>query len=655
MATTLSYTESDFEPFTKILASAANSKFNDVKSRLNWDGTTATTGLGDDNLQSNTVSGGGLTRATKLKVGTANYVLINDSNGKISEEAQLNTTRGGIGFSPTVSLANAGKAVVVNDAGSALALGTPSVDRITQALASDVTTLTAGEAVSVRDAVCVDIHNGSGSNEYRVFQCDADLANRRYNFLGFATAAATVTTGAYTWTNSAALVASNSIAWLVNGRSYTQAFSVDNDTTLAAIATQLAGDQDVASATVVNAGANDRVINIVPKGGLSLNITGATVTGGASQAVIVIANPTPASGSAVSIRCFGPLAGFSGLTTGSNYYLSSTSGAITNTPTDTNPIFVGQALSSSVLFVNRNVGSFQFSTPSIFVRSHGSSAGEGQASGQKDSEHFNFTSWSTGTADSSGTSKSSCQSGDSSLGGYLVSVDGRNTGTTLVTETRKYNKTAWSAGTARATGRHMGGACALGAYLYIANGSNTDATGGTNAIDRYDGTSWTAGVATSAVTASWVHTMNQGSKARWLNGQSAAGADHNRHDSYNGSASATDTAPGLTAGIGSGGASSLSSKGISGTTNNTTATRQWDGASWSSSITISFTPTIASAGFTQAGPSTGYNVGSGCSYSNGGFSGASTSITTTGKFNGVAWSTDTASATARAGGNGAVF
>lgn len=656
MATTFSYTEDDFEPFTKILSAAANSKFNDIKNRLNFDGSSATTGLGDDNIQSNTVSGGGLTRATKLKAGTTEHVIINAADGTMTSEAQLSRLRGGTGLNLATLTGQAGNGIIVNDAESALAFGSPSVDRLTESLATDVTTLTAGEAITIRDAVCVDLHNGSGSNEYRIFKCDSDLQNRRYNFLGFATAAATVVAGTYTWTDSAALITGNSVAWAINGRSYTQAFSVDNDTTLAAIAVQIAADPDVQSASVVDAGSNDRVINITSRGGLSLNITGAVVTGGASQATVVIVNTQAASGTAVRIRCFGPATGFSGLAVGSNYYLDATAGAVTAAPSDTNPIFVGQALSATVMFVNRNIGSFQFSTPNIFVRSHGSSAGEGQPSGQKDSEHFNFTSWATGTADSSGTNKMSCQSGDASLGGYLISIDGRKTDTTLITETRKYNKTAWSAGTARATGKHMGGVCPLGSYLYVGNGSATDSTGATNVIDRYDGTSWSASVATMSVTAAWVHALTQGGKARWLNGNSAAGASHDRHDTYNGTTASTDTAPSLGSnGIGSGGSSSAASKGISGTTTATSATKQWDGASWSSSIAMGFAPTAASSGFVQAGPSAGYNAGNACAYSNGGYSSSTVSLTTTGRFNGTTWATDTASATARAGGNGAVI
>lgn len=102
MATTLSYTVSDFTPFTKIISADVNSRFSDIKSRINWaGGTSATTGLGDDNIQSIAASGGGLTRATKLKAGTASHVLINDGAGAMSSEAILANSRGGLGVALT--------------------------------------------------------------------------------------------------------------------------------------------------------------------------------------------------------------------------------------------------------------------------------------------------------------------------------------------------------------------------------------------------------------------------------------------------------------------------------------------------------------------------------------------------------------------------
>lgn len=126
MATTLSYNVAPYVPFTKILSANANQDKTDIKNRLNWDGSGTTTGLGDDNLQSNSVSGGGLTRSSKLKAGTASHVIINDGSGLMSSEAALAITRGGTGLSITIGSQTAGDVFQVNAAGNAIILSQPS-------------------------------------------------------------------------------------------------------------------------------------------------------------------------------------------------------------------------------------------------------------------------------------------------------------------------------------------------------------------------------------------------------------------------------------------------------------------------------------------------------------------------------------------------
>lgn len=55
--TTLTYTIAPYVPFTKILSANANQDKTDIQNRLNWaGGTSTTTGLGDDNIQSNTAA-----------------------------------------------------------------------------------------------------------------------------------------------------------------------------------------------------------------------------------------------------------------------------------------------------------------------------------------------------------------------------------------------------------------------------------------------------------------------------------------------------------------------------------------------------------------------------------------------------------------------
>lgn len=110
----LVYSNPDFTPNTVIRSAQVNAKYNDIKTLLN------TTKLDDANIQD-----AGLTRATKLKAGTANYVLINDADGKMSQEANLAVSRGGTGLSVTLTIADAGKVFQVNALGTAIELAAP--------------------------------------------------------------------------------------------------------------------------------------------------------------------------------------------------------------------------------------------------------------------------------------------------------------------------------------------------------------------------------------------------------------------------------------------------------------------------------------------------------------------------------------------------
>lgn len=123
----LVYTISAYTPFTKILSANANQDKTDIQNRLNWaGGSDATTGLGDSNIQSNTASGGGLTRSTKLKPGTASYVVINDGSGNMSEEAQLALTRGGTALNIVPGNQQPGDVLQINPGLTALVLGQPT-------------------------------------------------------------------------------------------------------------------------------------------------------------------------------------------------------------------------------------------------------------------------------------------------------------------------------------------------------------------------------------------------------------------------------------------------------------------------------------------------------------------------------------------------
>jgi len=110
----LTYTSSNFPfvPFTKIYSADVNTCFTDIRTLLN------TTKLDDDNLQN-----AGITRATKLKTGTASYVLINNGSGAMSEEQYLALARGGLNRDITpAGTQDTGKAILVNGAGTGFEL-----------------------------------------------------------------------------------------------------------------------------------------------------------------------------------------------------------------------------------------------------------------------------------------------------------------------------------------------------------------------------------------------------------------------------------------------------------------------------------------------------------------------------------------------------
>jgi len=110
----LVYSVSDFVANTLIKSADVNSRFTDIKTLLN------TTGLDDTNL-----ANAGITRATKLKTGTASHVIINDGTGAMSSEAALLPVRGGTGLSsPT-----AGSLLVTNGASAMTALAAATAGR----------------------------------------------------------------------------------------------------------------------------------------------------------------------------------------------------------------------------------------------------------------------------------------------------------------------------------------------------------------------------------------------------------------------------------------------------------------------------------------------------------------------------------------------
>lgn len=121
-----SYTVSDATPYTKIASADWNSRFNNVKTWINWDGSGTTSGLNDSNIQSNSVSGGGLTRSSKLKSGTANYAVYNDGSGNMTEASALPALSGGTGNSVVPGNQQAGDVLQINAALTAWTVGPPT-------------------------------------------------------------------------------------------------------------------------------------------------------------------------------------------------------------------------------------------------------------------------------------------------------------------------------------------------------------------------------------------------------------------------------------------------------------------------------------------------------------------------------------------------
>lgn len=643
MATTLSYSNADFIPFTVIKSADVNAKFNDIKNRLNWDGSGTTTGLGDDNIQSNTVSGGGLTRATKLKAGTANYAVYNDANGKLTEAASLPSTAGGLGFVPTLSAGNAGKVVGVNDAGSSLELRSPESATIIEQFAGTVVTLTAGEAITALNAVCLALNEGA----YKVFKADADAGDRKENYCGVALANASVTAQITTLTKATSWT-TGSVTITVNGRNYTQAFSVDNDTSMQALATQLSADQDVQSAAA--SGSPNNVITVTGKGALTLTISD-SASGGPDFTIVNTQSPV---GGSVRVQMFGPLDGFTSLTVGNLYYVSTTAGSVTDAPTDASPVFVGQALSSTVLMISPNRFNYTFGQSTIFVRTHGSSDSTA-ANGTQTAEHFNFSSWGTGTASSAGIQLYS-NGGDSAYTSKSHALDGVNSSGSVAGLFQSYNKTSWSTLTNRGTAKSRGSAFAFNGFLYGVKGMTNHSSNATvtTASDKWNGSAWSAGTAFSNARANTM-TFVIGSLLHAVAGFTSGGSDGTDHETVStADAVSTDTAP-PAAGRSSSGAKAPSSSGwaILNSAGNTT-TYAYNGSSWTGVITAAYTQFGDGA---MHGFSTGQNksiTNAGISNSSG-LSGGGSALSSTQTYNGSSIASSTASSTSRAWGYSAVI
>lgn len=528
-----------------------------------------------------------------------------------------------------------------------------SGDSLIQQLDNLVASIKAGEAISDRDAVCVDVC--MGGTAYRIFKADSDNVTRKFSWAGFAKATASVTPGIYTYTISAAFVASNVIATTINGRNYSTTYSSSSDATLQAVATQIATDPEVQSASVTVVGGNqtgtdDRVITVTAKGGLGLTMS-ATVTAGVSQPTVTVVQTQAPAGDTVDIHEQGHLSGMTGLTFGLQYYLSTTAGSITASPTDPVPIYVGTATSTTTLKVERTDTRLQYSPPQIFVRSHGGSTAKTAANNKDDVEHYNFTSWTNGTA--STTARGKCNGSDAAFNLKQHIVDGVNASDAQTALFKAYDKTSWSTLTNRGTARSGGAVSVLSGFLFVGKGHTGNSfTTNVSTLDKWDGASWTSPgsfAQNSSTIAAFTHTA----KIRYIGGNNAAGTDQNYHHTYDGASFSTDTVLGVSRAT-VGGSLSSGGLGLIGTNEAGPANSQtytWNG-SWSASIALGY---IASGeDESNCGPAAAYYAGGNQALLNGGSSATTTSINTTAKYDGTSWSTTTASANSRAGGVGSL-
>ena len=106
----LTYPTGDFQPFTKILSSEVNGKFNAIRTLLN------TTGLNSTNVQVGGLNYNNMTVTTSMQiVGTS-------AAGVMTTQAVVLASQGGTGFAFASTTLNAALVVQANALGTALTL-----------------------------------------------------------------------------------------------------------------------------------------------------------------------------------------------------------------------------------------------------------------------------------------------------------------------------------------------------------------------------------------------------------------------------------------------------------------------------------------------------------------------------------------------------
>jgi hypothetical protein len=243
------------------------------------------------------------------------------------------------------------------------------------------------------------------------------------------------------------------------------------------------------------------------------------------------------------------------------------------------------------------------------------------------------------------------------LDGYHYAVDGIDTASALTLYHAKYNKIAWTVLPNRSTAKGASSAGTLMGVRYVGKGD----TGGPsvrNDVDAWDGTSWANGIVGLNTAAGDAGCFTQGGKVRWLGGYVSAMGQTNAHDTYDGVSGGTDTSvPQVTTATvgqrsGVGGANGITG----GSRSNGTDSYRWDGASWTSSITMPYGPDgEASVAGGSLGNANGYSSNHAISFISNGASDSSTSISSSAQFNDTSWASATSSNTSRAASVGSVI
>lgn len=120
-----------------------------------------------------------------------------------------------------------------------------------------------------------------------------------------------VTAQIQTLTLGGALVAANVVALTVDGVALSVTYASSSDATLQALADLIAAQPNVASATVTvvggtQVGADDRVITVTSSTGVPVIITGISITGGAGQTTLTLAETqAPAGHEVLQLICAG--------------------------------------------------------------------------------------------------------------------------------------------------------------------------------------------------------------------------------------------------------------------------------------------------------------------------------------------------------------